>query len=203
MGKRDKRLIEHQAALTAQSSQWWYHACGTARHLAAGGHPPVQQVHGVVLQPDEQLHLSTQIGYSRYYARGDGSWARQTTLAVGPTSFVAGAMLGNAIANSRAANAARANATMMWREQQRTGILITDRRVLCHSAGRGTWLSFWFNGVSEFYPDLSAWTTVCAFEQGDPLRLEGPENPLVALWCARGILGDSWMSDPRLAPLLQ
>ena len=107
----------------------------------------------------------------------------------------------SAIGNSARKRAAQRNAQVTWREHQHVSVIVTNHRFLCHTRVRG-WLSFYFSGVSEFYPDLHGWNVTLVFENGDPLQLSGPSTPALSLWSAIGILGPRWADDPRLAPLL-
>lgn len=66
--------------------------------------------------------------------------------------------------------------SVQWRDHQPVSVLATNQRLLCNTGSRG-WLSFWFGGVTELYPDLSSWSLTLGFEDGDPLRLEGPATP--------------------------
>lgn len=199
MSKRAQQEALEQAHLT-QCNHWWQYARLSATELRHGTHPPQLAVHGLVLRDDEYGVLEADAGYSRLYG-GSGQYTTGSTFAVGNPSFVLGALATQAMVNrSRRAAAAR-DAAVQWREHQPVSVLVTNHRILCDTAVRG-WLSFWFGGVTELYPDLQSWTLTLGFGEGDPLRLEGPATPGLSLWASYFILGRRWSADPRLQPLL-
>lgn len=200
MGSKARGLAQQKAAHAEQGNQWWTYAVECGRQVRAGSPPPALAVHGLVMGRGEQAIVEGTAEYSRFWA-GDGTYRRTSSFAIGSPAFVVGSIAGSMIANSRAKHAAQRNSTLMWREHQQSRFLITNHRVWCHTAAKG-WLSFYFNSVSEFHPDLHGWSLTLAFENAAPLRLVGPAAPALALWCGHGILGDRWVTDPRMAPLL-
>lgn len=199
MSKRAEQEALEQAHL-AQSNHWWHYACLAANELRHGTQPPQLAIHGLVLRSDEYGVLQADAGYSRLYG-GTGRYTTGSTFAVGNPAFVLGALATQAMVNQSRRAAAARDAAVQWREQQRVSVLVTNQRLLCNTATRG-WLSFWFGGVTELYPDLQSWSLTLAFGEGDPLRLEGPATPGLSLWASYFILGDQWTTDPRLRPLL-
>lgn len=182
-------------------NQWWRYAVECGRQIRAGAPQPSRMVHGLVMGQGEQPIVEGPIFYQRLWA-GDGTYNRTSTFAFGNPTFVLGALAAGALVNNSRKRAAERNAAMMWREDQQSPFLVTNHRLLCHTVAKG-WLSFYFNAVTEFHPDLNNWSLVLAFNGAEPLRLSGPAAPALALWCGHGILGDRWIDDPRLAPLLQ
>lgn len=197
MNRRKVEVAKQNAALEGQ--QWWEYTRRAASSLRAGVPPPELTMHGLVLKPGEHAILQTGAGYSRLYGTS-GQYTRGTTLAVGRPAFVLGALAAQGVANHARRRAAERAAAVQWREHQHAPVIVTTQRFLCNTHARG-WLSFWFDHVSEFYPDLPGWTVTVGFEKGEPLRLVGPAAPALALWSATAILGDSWTNDPRLALL--
>lgn len=183
-----------------QSAQWWQYAQGAAREALAGHTPPAMPVHGIVLGHDEFAILHTEATYARLWG-GDGTYSHNSTVAFGGPAFVVGALAASAIGNSARKRAAQRDAQVLWREHQHVSVVVTNRRFLCHTQAQG-WLSFHFDAVSEFYPDLHNWTLTLAFVNAVPLQLSGPPTPALSLWSASGVLGPRWANDPRLAPLL-
>ncbi|MDH6279112.1 hypothetical protein [Prescottella agglutinans] len=200
MGSKARGLARQKAARAEQSNQWWTYAVECARQIRAGSPPPALTVHGLVMGHGERPIVEGTAEYSRYWA-GDGTYYRTSSFAIGSPALVLGSIAGTMIANSNAKRAAERNATLMWREHQPIRFLVTNHRVLCHTATKG-WLSFYFNAVTEFHPDLHGWSLVLAFQDTAPLALSGPAAPALALWCGHGILGERWVTDPRMAPLL-
>ncbi|WP_131829149.1 hypothetical protein [Mycobacterium numidiamassiliense] len=145
--------------------------------------------------------LSTQATYSRFYG-GDGSYQHSNLFVIGRPTVMIAAMAGNAILNSRRKAHALKAATPCWRSQQPCQIIATNRRLLCHIAVHG-WISFYYDAIAEFCPDLYAWTLTLGFDDRcAPLRLSGPPMPALSLWVAIGVEGARWHTDPRLRPLL-
>jgi hypothetical protein len=191
----------HSAANPWQ--QWWTYA-RTAAELAyvnPSVAPPFIEVYGPVLAADEVALLTPHATYSRFYG-GDGSYQRSDLFAIGHPAVMIGVMAGSAIFNARRKAKARDAATPCWRSQQPCQIIATNHRLLCHIAAVG-WLSFYYDAVTEFHPDLHAWTLTLGFDdQCAPLRISGPPVPALSLWAAISIEGPRWHNDPRLRPLL-
>jgi hypothetical protein len=165
------------------------------------GHPltPVN-VYGPVLEPGEQALLSTEIGYSRYC----GSNARYSPLPLivaGKPAAIFGALAVQGAVNHRRKLAAEREAVAQWRFQQTCAVIVTTDRLICGTSPHGQ-VSFWFGACTEFYPDLPQWTLTLGFDSTYPVRLGGLAAPALSLWSAYGVLGDAWVADPRLAPLL-
>lgn len=195
----------HCAAQTVTNlwQQWWAYARATARTAYANPDiaPPRIQVYGPVLDRDETALLSTNATYSRFYGE-DGSYQHSDLFILGRPTIMIAAMAGNAMLNARRKAHARNAATPCWRSQQPCQIIATNHRLLCNVAVHG-WLSFYYDAVTEFYPDLNTWTLTASFDdQCAPLRICGPPVPALSLWAAVGIEGAHWHEDPRLGPLL-
>ncbi|QXC46173.1 hypothetical protein [Rhodococcus qingshengii] len=197
---KGKHIEAARAAAAEQSAHWWQYAQLAAREARAGHTPPAMPLHGIVLGHNEFAILQTEAMYARLWG-GDGTYFRNSTFAFGNPAFVVGALAASAIGNAARKRAAQRNAQVTWREHQHVSVIVTNHRFLCHTHSQG-WLSFYFNAVSEFYPDLHGWTVNLVFENAVPLQLSGPSTPALSLWSAIGILGPRWADDPRLAPLL-
>lgn len=112
-----------------------------------------------------------------------------------------GALAVQGIVNHRRKVAAERKAMEQWRFHQISTVIVTTERLMCSTAPHGM-VSFWFGACTEFYPDLQQWTLTLGFDSTYPVRLSGPAAPALSLWSAYGVLGDSWVDDPRLAALL-
>jgi hypothetical protein len=180
----------------AETSGWWRYACETGKLLRAGQPPPVVNVYGPLLKPDEQGRLSNSLMYSRLYG-GRATYRRNGYFAFGSIPFMIGAYGVNELMNQSRKSAAQQEAAVQWRETQMASVVVTSQRLLCGTVGG--WLSFWFSTVTEFFPDLDNWTVTLGFDgQTPPLRLSGPPAPAIALWTAQAVLGKAWADDPRL-----
>lgn len=178
---------------------WWRYTQGCATALICGTEPPAVTVYGPVLEEDERPRVCTTAGISRLLT-GDGSYRRSSLLLFGTPSVTLGMLAAQGFVNHRRRQQARREQIPAWRLQRVGTVIVTDRRIMC-SGIEGTLLAFWFDGVTEFYPDLAARTVVFAFgDQCEPLRIEGAAAPAVALWSAVGIYGDRWVYDQRLDP---
>lgn len=87
------------------------------------------------------------------------------------------------------------------REGQTLQVRASDQRIMCQTEGRG-WLAFPFAHLSAVYVDLAAESLVCQFQQGEPLMLEGPVVPKVAVLAIAAAFGtESLRGHPDLAAL--
>jgi hypothetical protein len=170
MSKRQQSEVLEQARRDL-CNHWWQYARLSANEMLHGTPPPRLAIHGLVLRGDEYCVLQTDAAYSRLYG-GSGQYTTGSTFAVGHPAFVLGALATQAMVNQSRRAAAARNAAVQWREHQPVSVLVTNQRLLCNTVARG-WLSFWFGGVTELYPDLQSWSLMLAFDEGDPLRLEG------------------------------
>lgn len=202
----DRRSAPPRGSARAAANPWqqWWTYARMAAHSAYNNHSVAQsciEVYGPVLDHDEAALLNTHATYSRFYG-GNGSYQHSDLFVIGHPSVMIGVMAGNAILNARRKAKAREAATRRWRSQQPCQIIVTNHRLLCHIAARG-WLSFYYDAVSEFHPDLHAWTlTLGLNDQCAPLRISGPPVPALSLWAGIGIQGPRWRNDPRLSRLL-
>lgn len=158
-------------------------------------------MYGPVLAPEESARLCAPAFYSRLFG-GDGRYAPASMFLVGRRAAMVGALAVQGLVNHRRKVAAQREAAVWWRLHQQSGVIVTTHRLLINAREDG-WLTFPFSRVSEFYPDLENWTLTMGFGSATPpLRLAGPATPGLILWTTYGILGNRWLSDPRLAPLL-
>jgi len=141
----------------------------------------------------------TTLDYSRLYG-WEAKYLRNNLFAGGSTGFVLSAHLVNEAVNQWMKESARAQAAVKWRDQQSSSVVITNKRVMCGTA-RG-WLSFPYQYVSEFQPELDSWSVIMDFAtDAGPLKLTGPAAPAAALLIGQELMGDRWTRDPRLARL--
>lgn len=180
--------------------QWWHFSRGCAAALRAGHPPATVDVYGPVLDAAESALLSTDISYSRY--RGASAQYSPLPLIVGGRPAVMfGALAVQGVINHRRKTAAQRRAADQWRDHETCGVIVTTDRLICSTTTHGQ-LSFWFGDCNEIHPDLSGWTLTMGFDSTYPVRLTGPAAPALSLLSARGVLGDKWQHDPRLAALL-
>jgi hypothetical protein len=181
-------------------TQWWHYARRSARLFAVGVEPPTIEVFGPVLDVDEVGFLSADVTYSRRYG-GSGHYSRSELLILGRPAVMVGALAVNAAINHGRKVAARRKAQLRWRDEQRVQVIATNYRLLCNT-DQG-WEAYWYGDVTEFYPDLDRWSMTLGFDGFPPLRLCGPAAPALCLWTATAVLGERWVSDPRLVRLLR
>jgi hypothetical protein len=182
------------------AEQWWHYSRGCAAALRAGRPPTPVDVYGPVLEPGEQALLSTEISYSRYCGT-DARYSPLPLIVAGRPAVMFGALAVQGVVNHRRKVAAERNAVEQWRFHETCAVIVTTDRLICSTAPHGQ-VSFWFGACTEFYPDLQQWTLTLGFDSTYPVRLSGPAAPALSLWSAFGVLGDAWIDDPRLAPLL-
>jgi hypothetical protein len=185
---------------TDEWTHWWQYARRSARLFAAGVEPPPIEVFGPVLEADEVGLLSAAVRYSRRYG-GVGRYRTSELLVLGRPAVMVGALAVKAAINHHRKVAARREAEVRWRDEHLAQVIATNHRLLCNT-DQG-WENYWYDDVTEFYPDLDGWAVTLAFDGIAPLRLSGPAVPALSLWTATAVLGERWVTDPRLARLLQ
>jgi hypothetical protein len=184
------------------AAQWWEYARCCAYALWAGETPPKLAVHGPVLAAGESAILCAPAFYSRYL-RGGAAYTPVSTTVIGRPTVVVGSLVVQGLVNHRRRLNAEREAAQRWRAHQRVAVIVTSHRLLCSTREHG-WQPLWFRRVTEFYPDLENWSMTVNFgHDRAPLRLTGPAAPALILWSAWGIVGKQWVSDPRLASLLE
>lgn len=196
MGKKQ------DAALDQRSREEWDLAQDWAGWLLNGNQPQVLPLHGIVLEQGESALLQTSLHYTRLYS-GSGQYMHSGGTYFGKPGMVLGLMAMNAAVNASRKSAARKNTQMLWRDLQESATIATNYRLICHVQQKG-WLSFYYNTVTEFYPEPSSWQVTFAFQQAAPMRLAGLSAPTVAVlsaWCVLG--AERWHQDPGLAPLVE
>jgi len=197
-----RHVRQPQAVWQSRTSaeQWWHYSRSCAAALRAGRPPTPIEVYGPVLEPGEQALLSAEIDYSRFCG-GDGRYSPLPLVVAGRPAVMFGALAVQGVVNHRRKTAAAQRAAAQWRFHQTCPAIVTTDRLICTTAPLGM-VSFWFGACTEFYPDLHQWTLTLGFDSTYPVRLSGPVAPALSLWGAYGVLGDAWIDDPRLAPLL-
>ena len=186
--------------LWTAAEQWWHYSRGCAAALRAGRPLTPVNIYGPVLEPGEQALLSTEIGYSRYCGT-DARYSPLPLVVAGRPAVMFGALAVQGVVNHRRKVDAERKAAQQWRFHQTCTVIATTDRLICGTTPHGQ-VSFWFGACTEFYPDLQQWTLTLGFDSTYPVRFSGPATPALGLWSAYGILGDAWVDDPRLAPLL-
>lgn len=204
VGSPQQGAAHHHAPIAAvhdEWQRWWMYAQGAARRYARGIAPPEINVYGPVLAADEVGLLEADLSYSRLYAAGDGRYHKNDMFVVGKPAVMVGALAVNAAINHRRKVVAQRAAEQRWRDQQQIQVTATSHRLLCNTLDQG-FESYYYGAVSEFYPDLDGWQITLGFKgKCAPLRLAGPAVPAVCLWTATAVLGERWMTDPRLTRL--
>lgn len=185
-------------ALDRALQEGWASACQLYEHLAAGGDPVELPPSALRLNHDEAAYADAIVGYARFYGM-NVSYERSSMLLLGSASFVAAGLAANAIANSSAKRRAEAMAATQWRDHAHAHTVLTNQRILADF--RGSWLSFWHEGVVEFQGDLGQWLIVLRYQVGDPLMLHGPAVPWFAVLIARLVYGPRGLQLPVLAPI--
>lgn len=185
-----------------EAGMWWRYARATAVAFLRGAAPPEIHVFGPAFGYGENAYFQGTATYSRMYG-GDGSYTTTGLFAFGGPAFTIGALAANGYVNHRRKLAAQRAAAVQWREHQQVGIIGTSHRLLINTAQSG-WLPFDYGAVTEYYPDLTAWSLTMGFGgESPPLRLIGPPVPAAAVLVSVALAPGRWHHDPRLAPLLR
>lgn len=182
------------------AEQWWHYSRSWAAALRAGRLPSPIDVYGPVLELGEHALLNTEIGYSRYCGI-DAGYSPLPLIVGGRPALMFGALAVQGVINHRRKVTSERKAAEQWRFHQTSSIVVTTDRLICSTVPHGQ-VSLWFDGCTEFHPNLQQWTLTLGFDSAAPVRLHGPAAPALSLWSAYGIEGDGWISDPRLAALV-
>lgn len=129
----------HPSAWTADDAALW-NTVVIADDLAAQRVPPHRFATSFALAPGEVAFVGGPFALDEWRADGDGSYDRGSTFAFGPPVFVAGALIGSAIGNSRRRAAAQWAATPMWRPGFAGWVVVTNTGFhLCTDHGNLFW----------------------------------------------------------------
>lgn len=177
------------------------HGCATA--LAHGRQPPAHPVHGLLLQPGEQVRNHATAQYSRLQSGPAAPTGHRAPIMAYNPVLMMGTMAVQAVADARRHRHNARQAQPEWRLTRPASVITTTERIMCNRPDGG-WLSFWYQDLAEHHIDLPRRTLVMAFahDQCAPVRLQGPAVPAIALWSAVQVYGDAWKTDPRLSALL-
>jgi len=190
------------AAPRRSPDPWWRYAQDCATALNQGIEPPVIPTHGPLLKANEVTRLSAPAYYSRL-ASGDGNYDRANAPFFVNPILMGGAMATQGAINRRRRRHADRDAHPTWRNHREVAVLTTNLRLMC-SRPDGGYVSFWYQDLTEFYPDPDTRTLTMAFDEDHtaPLRLNGPAVPGISLWAAHALYGPAWREHPKLAALI-
>jgi hypothetical protein len=186
------------AAFDAVLRDGWSSACQLYEHLARDGQLVALPPSGLRLGAGEAIFSDTTLGYARFYGT-TVQYRESSHFWFGPTGFVLAGMVGDAIGNASARSRAQAMAAAQWRDQAQVRMILTNQRLL--GDYQGNLLSFWHNGVVELTADLTQWSFILRYEEGNPLMLHGPAAPWYAVAVAWLIFGPQGLQLPALAPI--
>ena len=141
-----------------------------ARALSDRELPTIQSA-SLPMRPGEAIYACGRVEYARFYGQ-DVQFQTSSTFAFGSPAFVAGAMIGSAIQNSRVRKQAYEASIARWREIQFVDMWLTNERIIVNVGGR--WLEFWLGGVVAVFPDPANFSMVLQFGDTEALRLTGP-----------------------------
>ncbi|WP_166969336.1 hypothetical protein [Brevibacterium atlanticum] len=149
------------------------------------------------LEPGESLVDQYRAKYARFYGQ-DVTYRTAGTIAMGSPLFVIGAMIGSSVGNANARAQAQRQAAAQWREIQYVDVLVTDRRLIIPVGGR--MLSFYYNALAAFYPDLDAMTLTLDFgDNTEPLQLFSPNIAATSVLIVRQLKGaDGLRNHPAI-----
>lgn len=171
-------MTQHQrAAVNA-----WSAAAAVREYLARGGelptvHSPVPLDRGEHAVAVFSHHTGSPFHYERYLAAEVTMPSMGPTVIVGPSAFVASAVVMNALQRTRARHQAQAAAAWQWRPFPVLGVTLTTKRLWVHPYGSER-LHFTFDSITELWLYNSSMTL--EFAQAASLRLTGAEVPWLA-----------------------
>lgn len=176
------------------------HATDWFESFAKGEALPSFEVFNLNLESDERLLDQYRAKYARFYGQ-NVTYSTGGVFAMGSPLFVAGAMIGSAVGNNRARTQAERMAAAQWREVQYVDVLVTDRRLIIPVGGRT--LSFYYNAVVAFYPELEAMTLTLDFgDDTEPLQIFSPSIAATSVLLVRQLKGvEGLQRHPSLTPI--
>lgn len=176
------------------------HATHWFETLARGEALPSSDGFNLNLEPGERLLDQYRAKYARFYGQ-NVTYSTGGVFAMGSPLFVAGAMIGSVVGNNRARAQAQRMAAAQWREVQYVDVLVTDRRLIIPVGGR--MLSFYFDVVAAFYPELEAMTLTLDFgDRAEPLQIFSPSIAATSVLLVRQLKGVEGMcAHPSLTPI--
>ncbi|TDD69159.1 hypothetical protein E1293_36210 [Actinomadura darangshiensis] len=162
---------EHQQGLLAGGDLF--------RHVLTGGELEPLPYVSMLLREEEFAYAELPLEYSRFYAM-DVSYEQHSVVAFGSAGFLLGALAVNAAGNAIARNRAQALAAAQWREHQVARVFLTSERlmIVAHAGA----LSFWHEGLSEFFPAPDQFQLLLTFPDCEPVQLRGPKGHRVRWW---------------------
>ncbi len=184
--RAEQQIVEERQLLVSAQ----YAAAELAGHLLSGSWTPMAPNWSMVLNPQEQAVCSSAAHYARFYGT-QANYMHSSAFFMGRPSFVAVGMAATALGNSVRRRQAQAYAQAQWREQQVVAATITNQRVLCQKQD-GTWLSFYFDAVTNIDADANNGTLILQFHNAEPLMLGGRGGlfaAVVAIWALHGPAG--------------
>jgi hypothetical protein len=173
------------------------YTCGVVHDLTQGRlahRPPLPTT--TRLAPGELSLAAGPAARSTYRALGDGSYTQSSTMAMGSTGFVVGALAVNAMSNASRRNQAQAAAQPRWVLEGHGEVTVTDRRAIFSHPQ--SWLDLGWVGLATM--DLAAPDIFeCAFHDINgrgytTVRLHSPWASLIFVLAAHA----AFPAHPRL-----
>lgn len=184
--KSEKVIVAERRAL----AQAQYAAIDLASDLLKGTWRPLAAPWNVVVQPGEQVIATAQGNYSRFYGT-DATYMHSSGFFMGNAAFVLIGFAATAFGNRSRRRQAEAIAQEQWREQQSVYAVVTNQRILCQLAN-GTWLSFYYGGITSLDIDSATGTVIVQFPDTQPLMLGGTAglfSAVALVWVLQGRRG--------------
>lgn len=132
----------------------------------------------VVPEDGEVFFYELDAVYDRYYGR-DATYQRANGFLLGSPVFILAGLAYTGLTNVSRRRAAEQEAASQWRDRQPTRVVVTNHRLVCLLGGQ--WLSYHYAAMNAVYPEAEARTLVCGFANIAPLRLSGPDAPILAV----------------------
>lgn len=172
--------FEARAIARVQATHW----CET---LLSGEVLSASENFSLNLESGESLVDQFRAKYARFYGQ-NVTYRTGGVVAMGSPLFVVGAMLGSSVGNANARAQAQRQAAAQWREIQYVDVFVTDRRLIIPVGGRT--LSFYYDALTAFYPELDAMTLTLDFgDKTEPLQLFSPSIAAASVLIIRQLQG--------------
>ena len=185
--------FEARTIAREQATQW-------CEALMRGDRLSAMENFNLNLEPGEGIVDQYRAKYARFYGQ-NMTYQTGGVFAMGSPLFVAGAIIGSAVGNANARARAQRMAAAQWREIQYVDVLVTERRLIIPIGGRT--LSFYFNAVTAFFPEIDAMTLTLDFgDRTEPMQLFSPNTAATSVLLVRRLKGaEALRAHPGIKPI--
>ncbi|BDZ48967.1 hypothetical protein GCM10025867_12080 [Frondihabitans sucicola] len=177
----------------------WAEARRLRRLLLARQVPATLSLWEIVPEEGEVFFYDLEALYERYYGQ-NATYEKAGTFLLGNPAFILAGLAVTGLANASRRRAAEQQAASQWRDRQRVRVVVSNHRLILFLGGK--WLSYHYKAMNAVYPEVTERTLVSGFASIAPLRLSGPDAPILAVMTVFATYGLEGLSEhPSLRAL--